>query len=45
MRRCPKCGYVDPAAVEAEKRYEKTRESRAAYMREYRKRRKKKRKE
>lgn len=39
MRTCPRCGYVDPAAVAAAKAHEKVRpkRDRAAYMRRYRK--------
>jgi hypothetical protein len=40
MRTCPRCGYVDPTAVEGGRRYDKKRGSRAAYMRAYRKKKK-----
>ncbi len=46
MRKCPRCGYVDPAAIEAGRKYDATRDKRdrAAYMREYRARKAKERK-
>lgn len=39
MRKCPRCGYVDPAALAADENYESSRgpRDRASYMREYRK--------
>lgn len=40
MYKCPRCGYVDPAAAEAARRYDAKRGSRAEYMREYRARKK-----
>jgi len=39
MRTCPRCGFVDPSARKADKVYDANR-NRAAYMREYRKRKK-----
>lgn len=39
MRTCPRCGYVDPGASESDRKYDATR-NRAAYMREYRARKK-----
>ena len=42
MRTCPKCGYVDPEIVAADRRYDRQRDkkARAAYMRAYRRKQK-----
>lgn len=39
MRTCPRCGYVDPSTRKSDKAYDAQR-NRAAYMREYRARKK-----
>jgi hypothetical protein len=37
MKKCPRCGYVDEAAVRAARKYDAANpRDRAAYMREYR---------
>jgi len=42
MRKCPRCGYVDPKAKKADEKYnaERDRTEQAAYMRAYRARKK-----